>query len=144
MREILFRGKRTDIDAWAYGYLNKHPSAIQVGKGSPYYIEIPPRDPDDDGGRYNVHRETVGQYTGLTDKNGKKIFEGDICKFNEPFGRSGMTLFVVEWDNVNARVLGFTIGGIGRYMVYVGREPKCEVIGNIHDNPELLKGGEGK
>lgn len=131
MREILFRGRRKDNGEWFVGFYGKssekayiiHDSHIAFG-----YVSMK-----------EVNPETVGQYTGLTDKNGKKIFEGDICKFNEPFGRSGITLFVVEWDSTNARFLGFTVGGRERYIVYVGREPKVEVIGNIHDNPELLE-----
>lgn len=114
MREILFRGKRTDDKKWVFGDLEHN------GNHVPKFV---------DG--YTVDPETVGQFTGLTDKNGKKIFEGDICK--DSLG----IIFAVEWDNANGRFLGFTIGD--RSISYVGKEPSVEVIGNIHDNPELLE-----
>jgi len=78
MREILFRGKRVDNGEWAYGYLVKHPSAVQVGESSPWCIHVPPMDPDDSGRMCWVDPETIGQYTGIIDKHGEKIFEGDL------------------------------------------------------------------
>jgi hypothetical protein len=139
MREILFRGKRIDNGEWVEGYLVKLPSAIQIGIDySPWYIIVPPVDPDDDGGRYNVDPETVGQYTGLTDNNGSKIFEGDIVEgsdFTVEDGGYG----VVSFDEGAFEVGGNNI--IGTFHEnYWGKE--FEVIGNIHDNPELLEGGE--
>ena len=140
MREILFRGKRIDNGEWIEGYLVKlgresfsDPErygicnkAIPVGgSGVCYNLKID-----------EVIPETVGQYTGLTDKNGKKIFEGDIIQFC-----TGMKLhYIVE----------FGFGGfmVSRYdirdaIINVYNCP-CEVIGNIHDNPELLKEGDDK
>ena len=73
----------------------------------------------------------IMQYTGLKDKNGKEIYEGDIFKTILGW------VAVVEWDEINARFLGFTLER-ERKILYVGREPAVEVIGNIYDNPELL------
>jgi uncharacterized phage protein (TIGR01671 family) len=90
--------------------------------------------------------ETVGQYTGMTDKNGKKIFEGDIIKtITNSFDRDE---FVSEIKfGARSGVQGFHLAN-GRMMFYFGQKDltvmdDTEVIGNIHDNPELLKGGEG-
>ncbi len=83
--------------------------------------------------------ETVGQYTGLTDKNGKKIFEGDIVKGLFVFGEISSVVifkygsFGIEWNIDEIKVLDPFLGL---------RNIECEVIGNIHDNPELLKGGD--
>lgn len=74
------------------------------------------------------------QYTGLKDKNGKEIYEGDIFRTSLGF------VAVVKWDDDNGRFLGF-IAGRERRIMYVGREPAVEVIGNIHENPELLEVG---
>ena len=113
MRYILFRGKRVDNGEWAE---SKCPTAtMHCG------IE-----------RYDFIPETVGQFTGLTDKNGKKIFESDIVqahfrsnhskqKFRVVFD-DGMFLF----DNNHVKV--------PKYEIYA-----MKVIGNIHDNPELLE-----
>ena len=97
MRELLFRGfhpcdgpETIVVDGekvkgrWVEGYIVKHPSAIQIGNDySPWYIHVPPVDPDDNGGVFNVLHSTVGQYTGLTDSSGQKVFEGDILKFTD-------------------------------------------------------------
>ena len=82
--------------------------------------------------KLTVYSDTVGQYTGLNDKNGQRIFEGDILK--APLG-DRLIVFAVEWDKENGRFLGFTSD---RQIVYAGREPKAEIIGNIYDNPELI------
>ena len=104
MREILFKAKRLDNGEWVEGYLVKYPSAIQVGDCSPWYIQVPPVDPDDSGGKYNVDPSTVCEWTGLKDKNGKRIFEGDILSYNcgdgddEPREVHFMNgRFVVQW-----------------------------------------------
>ena len=144
MREILFRGKRTDNGQWAEGFLVKRPSAVQIGDCSPWYISVPPKDPEDSGGLWNVTAETVGQFTGLTDKNGKKIFEGDIVHI---LGNQD----VEDWKNVDyIALIAFLDGGFcaidGTIEEHAFRryalermDFDMEVIGNIHDNPELIE-----
>lgn len=125
MREILFRGRLLNKSAgWSYGNLNVRVNGVCI------------MTPDDTIiGKYGqVDPATVGQYTGLTDKDGVKIFEGDILKTETG------CCFAVEWDKNNGRFLGFTFGR-ERRIVYVGREPKAKIIGNIHDNPELVERG---
>lgn len=124
MREILFRGTRIDTGEWVYGFL-------YVTHNGEYEISIYSKE-------YNIERltavvipETVGQYTCLTDKNGKKIFEGDIVhcyggeycqgywEYNE--------IVIVDFDD----------------YIAIAKISECEyneVIGNIHDNPEMMKG----
>ena len=131
MREILFRGKRLDKGEWAEGYLlydeerNKAYIAENFEERSAFIRKVVPN--------------TVGQYTGLTDKNGEKIFEGDIVKtfkFNTP-----NKLYIITFD----LLFGAFIGERGDTMYFTtfdGDSDQFEIIGNIHDNPELLKGGE--
>lgn len=127
MREILFRGKCLFTGEWVYGsYL---PDTDTLDENTAYILTYELNDPD-----YvyeKVDLPTVGQYTGMKDKNGKKIFEGDVFTVSA-YG----WVAVVEWDEENARYLGrLTTGNI----CYVGREPRVEVIGNIHDNADLIE-----
>ena len=119
MREILFRGKRTDTKEWIEGVafpydnnkvtmLSQHPmDGSLVGK------EVDP--------------ETVGQYTGLTDKKGKKIFEGDIIEYE---GNRYSINYLLHYARFSA-VKPNTVFCVFAYQ-------RGEVIGNIYDNPELL------
>lgn len=135
MREILFRGKRRDDGQWVYGCLVKLPCPIQVGDSSPWDIIVPPVDPDDNGGRYNVDPDTVGQYTGSTDKNGQQIFEGDILRYINEDGESHYITvvfedcaFLIEDEGITDSDLLTSYGCLG-----------LEVFGNIHDNSELIE-----
>ena len=134
MREILFRGKRTDNGEWVEGYLTRRVAAIQYkAHYSLWFIDKPPRDPDDSGVLYNVDRATVGQFTGLIDKHGDRKFEGDIFKF-------GDHLYIIEWDDGE---LAFWANEPFEpdYSVALAEfsADEIEVIGNVHDNPELLR-----
>lgn len=122
MREILFRGKCVDDGKWVYGHY-----VYQYGANIIYL----PDGVDEYGGfdYYHINPETVGQYTGLTDKNNKKIFEGDIVNF------SNILYYIVFADGC------FRICRNGQYSYTLHNlHSAFEVIGNIHDNPELLKG----
>ncbi len=129
MREILFRGKTID-DNWYYG--------VPLIFAEDYVCMTAPH-------TYNkaVIPETVGQYTGLTDKNGKKIFEGDICK-NTKTGE----VVSVRWHGTMAGYVWSKRKENNQHLFDFGELfracDKYEIIGNIHDNLELLKGGEGK
>ena len=141
-REILFRGKRKDNGEWIYGYycvFNGMIHCIYTG-----YAETDCGDiyPD----YYEVDPETVGQYTGLTDKNGVKIFEGDIVKGT---AYSATTIGVIVWIDeissfgvrrVNApNPTAWENSSILRCVSLNKKDEfAAEVIGNIHDNPELL------
>ena len=139
MREILFRGKTTRTKLWVYGYYttNYGTGRDQIReKGDCCFKEVLP--------------ETVGQYTGLTDKNGKKIFEGDIVSTKYKLGRGGYYVFEVYYnENLCQFALTINSGSYTKNKQYDWlqltslKANKVEVIGNIHDNPELLKGGEG-
>ena len=136
MREILFRGK-TAGGEWVYGDL------LNVGVDYDYAIRTY-------GGREHgqvnaVNGKTVGQYTGLTDKNGKKIFEGDIVEGHcHSQWSHRLQRCVVEYDRDTFVARHYVEqGGVMRYYSYkVLFSKDVVVIGNIHDNPELMKGGE--
>ena len=129
MREILFRGKRVDNNEWVYGFLSK-------SRGNNHFLSLC-IDHEENGVMLSsiVEPETIGQYTGLTDKNGKKIFEGDIVRYNgekhivvfETRGETGY--FGIKIDHIET--WGFCLSVPAKLM---------EVIGNIHDNPELVEG----
>ena len=127
MREILFRGKRTDNGEWAYGVPQKDRHGEMVMVENIFECE-----------EYNcrganclyVDENTVGQYTGLNDRNGKKIFEGDIVKIK------GKTRYIFYGSS------GFRHTNYGEYadtLENVFTVVDCEVIGNKIDNPELIK-----
>ena len=127
MREILFRGKRIDSGEWVYGTMYKiaadiNPFILTCGKC---------------GCSYQVDEETVGQYTGLKDKNGKQIFDGDVVK-------------VLQGKDKGIAYVGFENGAFMLYpktgniyernlWSYWYNDLDVEVIGNITDNPELLE-----
>ena len=129
MREILFRGKRKKGDKrWVEGDLLHGYSGF--GITNRYYA----------GSSFEVVPETVGQYTGLTDKNGARIFEGDIVSghlddlFPEDESRYEIAWIDYGWHLTN---LGGTVDTAEQDWV----NQNFEVIGNIYDNPELM-GGE--
>jgi len=130
MREILFRGKRKSNGEWVYG--NYCGAEYLTNEGIEHLIIEVPRS----GSSAQVILETVGQYTGLTDKNGKKIFEGDIM----PVYEQGEEYYYKVVYNGDCFMLAMLDSEQGSYPLSA-KNAISEVIGNIHDNPELLKGG---
>lgn len=145
MREILFRGQTRRFGEkvknfagepmpsnWVYG-------GVCCGEGAFSIIyaymdeekEIPIE-------KHVVYTDTIGQYTGLTDRNGKKIFEGDILAFSDRLVRVCWHDYCGCWDCSYIKAIE------GKATLHEDRGPRkwrynAEVIGNIHDNPELLK-----
>ena len=142
MREILFRGKQKDNNEWIEGYYaiqSNHACFASELKYTHFIFKDIFLDFNLGGlQEFEVIPETVGQYTGLTDMNGKKIFEGDVLEFSDRlvvvFWRSNLGC----WDS---EFLKFTNRENSRdSMLPSNWKYKSKVIGNIHDNPEVLEG----
>ena len=130
MREILFRGKRTDNRQWIYG--NYCYAELMDKSGYEDLIIEQPAD----GETRKIIPETVGQYTGLTDKNGNKIFEGDILEFSDRMVTVFWHAYLGCWDS---NFLKFTNKENRREDMSPRHwSYRAKVVGNIHDNPELL------
>ncbi len=139
MREILFRGKRLDSGEWITGQLlNFEDGRARIcERGTDIFCY----EKDESIIQTVAHRvdpETVGQYTGFVDKNGKKVFEGDIVYMDE---------WILSYMQVAYAQGAFFLAEIDKpvkyydaicYLKHCGK-PCAEVIGNIYDNPELIK-----
>ena len=127
MREILFRGKRTDNKQWVEGFY------ALIGELNPNAYII-----TDNGNMIRIAHKSISEFTGLTDKNSKKIFEGDILAFSD-------RLVYVHWhDYCGCWDCSYLKAVNGKATLHEDRSPNkwrynAEVIGNIHDNPELLE-----
>lgn len=137
MREIIFRGKRKDTGEWVEGYYSGYGLICQNEPEDTYNATGDYCGQTPYVGFVEVDPATVGQYIGQTDKNGKKIFEGDILRITDRYGK------FLDW-RVEFRKGAFSIKhpdcnywcGIGDFDGYI-----IEIIGNIHDNPELMEEG---
>ena len=146
MREILFRGKRLDNGEWVEGYYIRTscseieaviiPTSAFAERNRNLRLEV------DEW--WEVDPTTVGQDTGLTDKNGKKIFEDDII---EVHGLREIVMWHQEpgqWENWNIGVIDEArrkrAGYVGGSKTGYVAEHFASVVGNAHDNPELLDG----
>lgn len=135
MREILFKAKRIDNDEWVEGsYVytfneDKTCPVVGVMKENHWIIEK-------DGNIVLINKDTICQYTGLTDKNGNKIWENDVCNCIYD-GR--LSIRVIIWDKDELDFKG-TNGkkNYGKEFDYLGCCEEIEVIGNIFDNPKLI------
>ena len=132
MMEILFRGKRTHNGEWVYGDFVRGNERKSL-RDSIFVYDSETQSFND----YEINTSTLGQYTGLTDKNGKRIFEGDVVK-------------VLQGKNKDIAYVGFENGAFMLYpktgniyertlWEYWYNDWDVEVIGNITDNPELLE-----
>lgn len=158
MREILFRGKRLDNGEWVYGFLVVKNDPIL---GTPYFFILVQRSNESFVIWYKVDPATVGQYTGLTDKNGVKIFEGDIvqdmCVYlthlryvkdgketqdqadaYKHCGKIGVVRYNADGDIGSCGCCYTEFVGAGFLAHYVDLT-QCQVLGNIYENPELLE-----
>lgn len=131
MRENKYRGRRLDNGEWVYGSLviNNNLAYIYNGHSCPsevnFEYDFIPVDPT-----------TVGQYTGLKDKNGREIYEGDIVNDDETINGSVYSQeYVIEHSEIHC---GF-VGVAAQRLLTPSCFDDVKVIGNIHDNPELLK-----
>lgn len=122
MREKIFRGKRQDNGEWVEGYLYRISEKLNP------FIMLQ----NAEGESYEVDPETVGQYTGSIDKNRTKIFEGDIVRA------------ITRLTEIYVEVVTFKNGAFWyknwSWVKFGFKFEKTEVIGNIHDNPELIGG----
>ena len=124
-REIKFRGKRIDNGEWAFGnlILDNHPKIKKA------FIQVNSEEDLFDRRSYEVIPETVGEFTGLIDKNGEEVYEGDIWQWDE--------------DEDLSYTIDFCEGAFGAYTYGYYRQAGLfkfgEVAGNIHDNPKLIK-----
>lgn len=135
MREILFRGKCQDNGEWVEGAFfpenDRYPAVIFHGKYRPM-------------GAF-VDQRTVGQFTGLMDKHGKKVFEGDICRFREWSGGKMCWVGNVHYENQQFVISGGPNKECGTpFCLQLSRfvAGNIEVIGTFYDNPELLEGSK--
>lgn len=147
-REIKFRGQSIRSDKWCYGNLSIYEDECDITGYDIFGEGIC------DWNDETVDSDTVGQYTGLKDKNGKEIYEGDIV-YSE-FADGSNCMFLVGWNNklscfgvmdehdYRSKQLGYDFPEFNNPLfIGVLKNSKIfKIIGNIHDNPELLKGGE--
>lgn len=137
-REILFRGKRADNGEWIYGDLCR-------GEGNKHFAIS-----TNSIGLFEVIPETIGQFTGLTDKNGVKIFEGNICRV-EYYNHASKNIvkiqevsfqdgtFVLRSKDIDDSISIEESRSLAP-IFWVYPPNKIEIIGNIHDTPELING----
>ncbi len=133
MRKIKFRGRHQLSGVWVYGYYVKDELIDYIDNGK--------------GVKFAIYPETLGQFTGLKDKNGKEIYDGDIIHY-EVSGPYNQRNLIVSWLNYHAGwALATKVKNIGEWAIKMdgqqgrGNYPPIsnyEVIGNIYDNPELL------
>lgn len=132
-REILFKAKRKDNGEWVEGYYRRIPCMGLHG----HYIM--PQNPKNRLEQYEIDPGTICQYTGLTDKNGNKIWENDICNRKEKYPEI-VTYNKGDWQLDYSYVFGKEMHTDACNLGFYVCERNCvEVIGNIFDNADLLE-----
>lgn len=123
-RQYIFRGKRVDTGEWVMGYYIKyaHPN-------EEHWIYVY------GGLGFIVHPATLGQSTGLFDKNGKEIYEGDVVKYTHRFGDKGYIYYSKDYASFNIDLTGSMNGVFDNLHEHIG---DLEIIGTIHDKPILI------
>lgn len=146
-REIIFKGKKVDNGEWIEGYLFDDgmlgEKRMFIGKLviAPYEGPIRGKWTVIANGFDEVDPDTICEYTGLTDKNGKKIWENDICDRKEPYPEI-VKMYSGDWTLDYSYVFGKEFGSSYCNLGFYVNERNCvEVKGNIFDNPELVKEG---
>lgn len=138
MREILFRGKRMDNGEWVKGF-------PYITHGGEHQIRYYDSESNIENCSHTVIPDTLGRFTGLTDRNGVKIFEGDIIKHTQVYLHGTVeSIGYVKWSTAYACWLagGYTNG---RADMFLGDQSyRLEVLGNIYDNPELMEVNESE
>lgn len=151
MREILFKAQRTDTGEWAEGYIYRQPPSIQMDGISQWWIHVPPVDPDDKGGVFNVDPETVVQYTGIDihrpawpSSEVHKIFTGDMLGEwgEDEDGNECICIIgvVTYWESEGRYVLADENGLCNDWTLEDCAQPEnwphLIHCGNIHDKEE--------
>ena len=151
VREIEFRGKDINDNKWVYGFYSQFHNRPVVDEPNSHQIfEILPDEKSirlfktSIGGIWHIIDEnTLGQFTGLCDKNGKKIYEGDIIKSH--YGSIYIVKYFADWSGFSLKLVflnteGKLIRATGRQHLYKNDCTRLEILGNVWDNPELLGG----